>query len=69
MRLYRLLTGPDDAVLCERVERLLNKGWQLHGNPSVTFNGTNVIAAQAITMEVEGEYKGFIHIDRMYPAG
>ncbi len=33
MKLYRLLSGPDDATFCARVERLLNHGWELHGAP------------------------------------
>ncbi|QNO29302.1 DUF1737 domain-containing protein [Sphingopyxis sp. OPL5] len=36
MKLYRLLTGPDDSAFCARVEGLLNRGWQLHGSPSIT---------------------------------
>ncbi|MEV6065610.1 DUF1737 domain-containing protein [Nocardia sp. NPDC052001] len=50
---YRLLTGPDDATFCERVSALLDQGYRLHGSPSVTFNGTNVIAAQALVLDGE----------------
>lgn len=39
MILYRLLTDPDDEFFCERVERVLNEGWSLHGAPSITFIG------------------------------
>ena len=56
MKLYRLLTGPDDANFCARVTEALNKGWELHGPPSLTFNGETAIAGQALTKEVEGEY-------------
>ncbi|MEC3954524.1 DUF1737 domain-containing protein [Nocardia sp. CDC153] len=48
---YRLITGPDDAAFCERVSGLLDEGYRLHGSPSVTFNGTSVIAAQALVWE------------------
>ena len=65
MKLYRLLTGPDDAKFCERVERVLNEGWELHGGPALTFNGKEVIAAQAITKAAEGDYKGFVHLNDM----
>ena len=51
MKLYRLLTGPDDAAFCERVEGLLNRGWQLHGSPSITEVGGRGYVAQAIVME------------------
>jgi len=45
---YRLITGVDDSSFCERISRLLEEGYQLYGSPSVTFNGENVIAAQAV---------------------
>lgn len=56
MKLYTLLTGPDDETFCKRVCEKLNQGWELHGSPSLTFNGTNVIAGQALTKEIAGEY-------------
>jgi len=45
---YRLLTGPDDHAFCERVSKALEEGYRLHGAPSITFNGTNAIVAQAV---------------------
>ncbi|MEV6097975.1 DUF1737 domain-containing protein [Nocardia sp. NPDC051981] len=45
---YRLITGPDDATFCERISALLDEGYRLHGSPGVAFNGTAVIAAQAV---------------------
>jgi hypothetical protein len=65
MRLYRLLTGPDDAAFCERVERVLNQGWDLYGSPSATFDGQSVIVAQAIVKTVPGNYNGFVHLKDM----
>ncbi|WP_084515169.1 DUF1737 domain-containing protein [Nocardia acidivorans] len=50
---YRLITGPDDATFCERISALLDEGYQLHGSPSVTFNGANVIAAQAVILPAD----------------
>lgn len=47
---YRLLTGPDDRAFCERVSAALAEGYELHGGPSLTFNGERVIAAQAIVL-------------------
>ncbi|MGO7426178.1 DUF1737 domain-containing protein, partial [Rhizobium ruizarguesonis] len=29
MKLYRFLTGPDDASFCHKVTAALNKGWAL----------------------------------------
>lgn len=45
---YRVLTGPDDAAFCHRVTEALALGYELYGSPAATFNGQNVILAQAI---------------------
>jgi hypothetical protein len=45
---YRLLTGPDDASFCHRVSEAIAIGYKLYGSPAATFNGTNVIVAQAV---------------------
>jgi hypothetical protein len=34
LRLYRFLTGPDDASFCHRVTAALNNGWNLFGSPT-----------------------------------
>jgi hypothetical protein len=47
---YRLITGPDDAEFCRRVSEALDEGYQLHGSPTLTFDGTTVIAGQALTL-------------------
>ncbi|TDE91638.1 DUF1737 domain-containing protein [Occultella glacieicola] len=56
---YRLLTGPDDAAFCGRVSDALAEGYRLYGSPSVTFNGSQVIAAQAVVLPQtpEGEVR------------
>lgn len=56
MKLYRLLTGQDDANFCLRVTEALNKGWELHGPPTLTFNGKTPIAGQALVKNIEGEF-------------
>ena len=48
---YRVLTGPDDHVFCERVSAALDEGYRLFGPPAVTFDGSNVIVAQAIVLD------------------
>jgi hypothetical protein len=48
---YRLLTGPDDHAFCERISQALAEGYRLYGNPSVTFDGQRVIAAQAVVLD------------------
>ena len=71
MRLYRFLTGPDDAAFCARVEAALNAGWQLHGSPSLTIVDGKGYCGQAIVREVPGEYAGFrtqAEINAEFPA-
>ena len=46
--IYRVLTGPDDASFCRRVSEALALGYALYGSPAATFNGENVIVAQAV---------------------
>lgn len=67
MQLYRLLTGIDDSAFCARVEKMLNKGWKLHGSPSMSFDGERMKVAQAIVREAPGEYDGFTSLKDMYP--
>jgi hypothetical protein len=45
---YRLLTGPDDATFCHRVSEALELGYGLYGSPAATFDGNQVIVAQAV---------------------
>ncbi|MEU8635563.1 DUF1737 domain-containing protein [Amycolatopsis sp. NPDC048633] len=45
---YRILTGPDDAKFCHRISEALDLGYQLHGSPAATFDGAQVIVAQAL---------------------
>ncbi|WP_084550604.1 DUF1737 domain-containing protein [Actinomadura rifamycini] len=45
---YRVLTGPDDEGFCRRVSEALDLGYELHGSPSLTFDGDRVIVAQAL---------------------
>jgi hypothetical protein len=58
MKLYRYLTGVDDASFCHRVTAELNKGWQLYGQPTLTYDPEKkrVICGQAIIKEAPGEY-------------
>ncbi|WP_147163471.1 DUF1737 domain-containing protein [Pararhodospirillum oryzae] len=52
---YRLLTGKDDATFCQRVSQALELGYQLHGSPAATFNGQDVIVAQAVLWPGTGQ--------------
>ncbi|MDD1500040.1 DUF1737 domain-containing protein [Agrobacterium sp. CNPSo 3708] len=57
MKVYRFITGPDDAKFCHRVTDALNKGWELAGSPSYAFNAAAGImhCGQAVTKTVEGK--------------
>lgn len=58
MKLYRLLSGGDDAAFCKKVSAALNKGWELHGAPSITFDtqAGRVVCGQAVVKEAAGEW-------------
>ena len=48
---YRLLTGTDDRAFCEKVSEALADGYRLHGSPALTFDGEQVVTAQAVVLE------------------
>jgi hypothetical protein len=57
MKIYRLLTGGDDAAFCKKVSEALNKGWTLYGSPSVAFNTNgSTICGQAVVKDAPGEW-------------
>jgi hypothetical protein len=58
MNLYRYLTGSDDNAFCHRVTEALNRGWQLYGSPTLTYDPENkrMVCGQAIIKEVDGSY-------------
>ncbi|MBX9459069.1 MAG: DUF1737 domain-containing protein [Rhizobium sp.] len=57
MKVYRFITGPDDASFCHRITAALNNGWELSGSPSLTFNTETrqVVAGQAVVKDVPGK--------------
>jgi hypothetical protein len=56
MRLYRFLTGPDDASFCHKLTAALNKGWHLYGSPTYSYDGKEqaMRCGQAIVKDVDG---------------
>jgi hypothetical protein len=58
LKLYRLLTEDDTSAFCHKVTEALNKGWELHGDPAISFDAARGVTrcAQAVTKEVEGTY-------------
>ena len=55
MKLYRFLTGPDDASFCHKVTAAVNKGWHLHGSPTYAYNQSAGImqCGQAVVKDVD----------------
>jgi hypothetical protein len=68
MKVYSYLTGPDDASFCHRITDRLNRGWKLHGSPTLTFDSEmkRVICGQALVKEVDGvEYSSNIDLSTL----
>ncbi len=58
MKAYRLLTAEDSSAFCHKVTEALSKGWELYGDPVMTFDAAvgGVVCGQAVTKEVEADY-------------
>ena len=57
MRLYRLLTGPDDSSFCHKVSKAIHDGWELYGDPTYAYNpdAGHMQCAQAVTKYASGK--------------
>lgn len=57
MRLYRMITGPDDNTFCHRVSKALSNGWELHGSASLTYDATRkrTMCGQPVVKDVPDE--------------
>jgi hypothetical protein len=57
MKLYRFLTGPDDASFCHKVTAALNKGWHLFGSTTYAYDAETktMRCGQAVVKDVEGK--------------
>jgi hypothetical protein len=58
MKLYRLLTEDDSSAFCHKVSEALSKGWELHGDPVMSFDTARGVmrCGQAVTKEVDKPY-------------
>jgi hypothetical protein len=68
MNLYRYLTGPDDASFCHRITEVLNRGWQLYGSPTLTYDieKKQVVCGQAIIKEIkDAKYEPGLDLSRL----
>jgi hypothetical protein len=57
-RLYRLLTEDDSSAFCLKVSQALADGWELHGDPVMSFDAARGVirCGQAVIKEVGGTY-------------
>jgi hypothetical protein len=58
MKIYRLLTEDDTSAFCHKVSEALSKGWELHGDPVMSFDAARGVmrCGQAVTKDVPGDY-------------
>ncbi|MEJ6390697.1 DUF1737 domain-containing protein [Gymnodinialimonas ulvae] len=58
MKIYRLLTDDDTSAFCHKVSEALAKGWELHGDPTMTFDAARgaVRCGQAVTKDIDTPY-------------
>ena len=47
---YRVLTGHDDRLFCERVSHAMLEGYQLHGPPTMAVQDGRIVIAQAMVL-------------------
>jgi hypothetical protein len=47
---YQLITGSDDIEFCRRVSAALDEGYELHGSPSLTVSGGQLVVGQAVLL-------------------
>lgn len=57
-RLYRLLTEDDSSEFCHKVSGALAQGWELYGDPVMSFDKAKGVmrCGQAVIKEVEVAY-------------
>ena len=58
LKLFRFLSGDDNAAFCHKVTRAVNLGWDLYGSPTYAFDAAQGVmrCGQAVVKEVPGDY-------------
>jgi hypothetical protein len=58
MKIYRLLTEDDNSAFCHKVSEALSNGWELHGDPVMSFDAARGVmrCGQAVVKEIHGTY-------------
>lgn len=68
MKAYRLLTEDDTSAFCHKVSEALAKGWELYGDPTMTFDAARgvVRCGQAVVKDTPGtEYSPDIKLGQL----
>ena len=68
MKGFRYITGPDDADFCYRIADLLNRGWELAGPATLTFDSVQgrVICGQMLVKEApETDYTRDVDLNNL----
>ena len=58
MKAYRFITEEDNSKFCHRVTEALSKGWELYGEPPLTYNNKSGLmrCGQAVIKDADLEY-------------
>ena len=58
MKAYRFITEEDNSKFCHRVTEALSKGWELFGEPQLTYNNKSGLmhCSQAVIKDTDLEY-------------
>jgi len=67
MKAYRLLTEDDTSAFCHKISEALSKGWELYGDPTMTYDaGRHVVrCAQAVVKTVAGDYSPEVKLGQL----
>jgi hypothetical protein len=67
MKAYRLLTADTTSAFCHKVTEALSKGWELYGDPVMTYDANigEMVCGQAVIKEVEQEYSPEMKLGRL----
>ena len=58
MKIYRLLTEDDSSAFCHKISLALSKGWELYGDPTMSFDAARGVmrCGQAVVKEIDADY-------------
>ena len=58
MKIYRLLTEDDSSAFCHQISLALSKGWELYGDPTMSFDAARGVmrCGQAVVKEIDADY-------------